>query len=74
MQLRSRSNQNLKTTPSMIASNLPKVILEDKRCRNCSGQEFYFWWESSRRRIYQCADKDCGIFVEIEKAREVFEL
>jgi len=38
-------------------------------CHGCKGHTFTFWWETRQRRVWACADKDCGI-VWIEPLRE----
>jgi len=60
--------------PSMIAPKLPVITLDDHSCKVCKGSKFYFWWESPERRVYSCADPDCGIFMEVQKENEVFEV
>jgi len=41
----------------------------DHKCKACGGDQYWFWWETKKREVYQCANEDCNVLF-IEELRE----
>ena len=54
--------------PTLSPDRDIKLVLAHE-CTGCKGHLYWFWWETKLRRIWQCADEDCGV-VWVDSKRE----